>query len=83
MMNRDSHKPISDDELETLLTDTDFAQPPEHFVQDVMESINALPNRQVIQPTWWQWLALLGGGIPAFMQTIAFVFSAWNIANLG
>ena len=35
------------------------------------------------QPPWWQWAALIGGGIPALMQVLAFIFSAWNIASLG
>ena len=35
------------------------------------------------QSEWWQWAALIGGGIPAFLQVLAFIFSAWNVANLG
>ena len=35
------------------------------------------------QPEWWQWAALIGGGIPAFLQVLAFIFSAWNVASLG
>jgi hypothetical protein len=32
---------------------------------------------------WWQWVALIGGGIPALLQILAFIFSAWNVASLG
>lgn len=35
------------------------------------------------QSEWWHWAALIGGGIPAFLQVLAFIFSAWNVANLG
>ena len=35
------------------------------------------------QSEWWQWVALIGGGIPAFLQILAFIFSAWNVASLG
>ena len=35
------------------------------------------------QPEWWQWAALIGGGIPAFLQVLAFIFSAWNVTSLG
>jgi hypothetical protein len=83
-MSKQIQHPITDLELEQLLNDNDFAKVPEQFTQQVMASINALPQPvQQSQPTWWQWLALIGGGIPAFMQTIAFMFSAWNIASIG
>ena len=32
---------------------------------------------------WWQWVALIGGGVPALFQILAFIFSAWNVASLG
>jgi len=35
------------------------------------------------QSEWWQWAALIGGGIPALLQILAFIFSAWNVASLG
>jgi len=46
---------------------------------DANTSVNtALPTSE-----WWQWAVLIGGGIPAFLQILAFIFSAWNVASLG
>ena len=43
-----------------------------------------LVNSQVSQKSeWWQWVALIGGGIPALLQILDFIFSAWNVASLG
>lgn len=74
---------ISDNQLELLLKNNNLAHAPDHFTQTVMASINTSNESQKIKPTWWQWLALIGGGIPALMQTVAFMFSAWSIANIG
>ena len=40
-------------------------------------------NSSQPQSEWWQWVALIGGGIPALLQILAFIFSAWNVASLG
>jgi len=82
-MNKKNQTTITDDELDTLLQQTSFAQVPDRFEQHVMMKIDALPETHSSQPTWWQWLALVGGGIPALMQIAGLVFSAWNIANAG
>lgn len=40
---------------------------------------------EVAQETFiraWQWLALAVGGIPAMMQMLALIFSAWHIAAI-
>lgn len=74
---------ITDAELAHLLEGDAVVQPPQQFTHNVMASINALPDGRTNHTTWWQWLALIGGGIPALMQTLAFMFSAWNIANIG
>jgi hypothetical protein len=82
-MSKKPQNTITDSELDLLLEETGFVHVPEHFEQQVMESLNALPEPQTNKPAWWQWLALIGGGIPALMQIAAFVFSAWNIATVG
>jgi hypothetical protein len=82
-MSKHSKQNSFDDELEQLLQSNNFVQPPQQFTHNVMASINGLPDVHPNYPTWWQWLALIGGGVPALMQTVAFMFSAWNIANIG
>jgi len=88
---------LSDDALDTLLSEVDFLEVPQHFTNKVMQSIDEIADKkatnngsqhaddQVINaaPKWWQWAALIGGGIPALMQVLAFIFSAWNVSNLG
>ena len=43
----------------------------------------ASDNTAKPQSEWWQWAALIGGGIPALLQILAFIFSMWNVASLG
>jgi len=45
--------------------------------------IDTLLGAQSPKSEWWQWVALVGGGIPALLQILAFIFSAWNVASLG
>lgn len=75
---------ITDDELDELYGSVEFIQVPEQFGRDVLQSIAALPEyNRGVAPAWWQWLALIGGGIPALGQVAAFVFSAWSVVNVG
>jgi hypothetical protein len=82
-MNKQTNKAFTDSELDELLHINASATPPEQFTQQVMASINALPQTIQNRPTWWQWLALTLGGVPAIMQTLAFMFSAWHVAAIG
>lgn len=45
--------------------------------------IPSKPRAAHSKSDWWQWAALIGGGIPALMQVLAFIFSAWSVASLG
>lgn len=87
---------VSDDELDALLGEVDFLEVPQQFTNKVMQGIDELPqsaapsstssdgsNSSQSQSEWWQWVALIGGGIPALLQILAFIFSAWNVASLG
>ncbi|PWQ93088.1 hypothetical protein [Leucothrix arctica] len=77
-------KPITDDALNELLTNIETPPVPEYFSHNVMQAIEALPSEDIVtKPSWWQWLALIGGGVPAIMQLATFVFSAWHIASVG
>jgi hypothetical protein len=82
-MNKQNRGTITDSELDELLHINASVSPPEHFTQQVMKSINALPQTILNRPTWLQWLALTLGGIPAIIQTLAFIFSAWHVAAIG
>lgn len=85
--NQNSQQPLSDDALEALLGETEFAEIPPLFTNKVMQGIDNLPNTLPVESSsksdWWQWAALIGGGIPALMQVLAFIFSAWNVSSLG
>lgn len=77
-------KPMTDDALDKLLSDIDTPPVPEHFSHNVMQAIDALPYENIVaKPSWWQWLALIGGGIPAIIQLASFIFGAWHIASVG
>ena len=96
--NQSSHT-LSDEALDDLLGSTGFVEVPPLFTNKVMQEIDALPTSDhqesatskgvnasldTQSPTeWWQWVALIGGGIPAFLQILMFIFSAWNVASLG
>lgn len=82
-MKKHTSRALTDSELDELLYTNDSVSPPEDFTQQVMQSIRALPQTKQKQPTWWQWLALTLGGIPAIIQTLAFMFSAWHVAAIG
>lgn len=82
-MNKQNRKAITDSELDELLHVSASVSPSEHFTQQVMKSINTLPLTVQSRPTWWQWLALTLGAIPAIIQTLAFIFSAWHVAAIG
>ena len=94
--NNPSVHSVSDDELDALLGEVDFLEVPQQFTNKVMQGIDELPqsaattstssdgsNSSQSQSEWWQWVALIGGGIPALLQILAFIFSAWNVASLG
>ena len=85
--NINSQQSLSDDALEALLEKAEFAEVPQYFANKVMQEIDGLPDAMPVEShsksEWWQWAALIGGGIPALMQILAFAFSAWNIASLG
>ncbi|PWQ95604.1 hypothetical protein [Leucothrix pacifica] len=76
---------ISENDLDELLGNVDFAEVPEGFTQQVMQEIDQLPTPVATdqKTQWWQWAALISGGIPALFQLLAFIFSAWNVASLG
>ena len=94
--NQQGHT-LSDDELEALLNEAEFVEVSQQFTNKVMREIDELPeavnasdntidsilSAQSSKSEWWQWVALIGGGIPAFLQILAFIFSAWNVASLG
>lgn len=82
-MNKQTNKTFTDNEVDELLNSNAPVTAPAHFTQQVMASINALPQAIQNQPTWWQWLALTLGGVPAIMQTLGFMFSAWHVATIG
>jgi hypothetical protein len=86
-MNKQIQKSMTDIELDKVLEASDIVKPPADFTQSVMNSINGISNNvdntANTKVTWWQWLALISGGIPAITQTLALVFGAWNIANIG
>lgn len=69
---------FSDDELDDLLGDIELVAVPDNFTNKVLHEIEVSQKSE-----WWQWLALIGGGIPALLQILAFIFSAWNVASLG
>ena len=87
-MSNKQHNPstqrVSDHDLDVLLDELDFLEVPQQFTDNVMQQIDE-STQSVIKPKteWWQWFALIGGGIPAFLQILAFIFSAWNVASLG
>lgn len=88
MTDKHNSKPpyaVSENDLDDLLGNVDFADVPDNFTDDVMQKISELSAQpEAIQTTqWWQWAALISGGIPALFQILAFIFSAWNVANLG
>ena len=77
-------KPITDDALDELLTNIETPPAPEYFSHNVMQAIDALPSEALTtKPSWWQWLALIGGGVPAIIQLATFVFGAWHITSVG
>ena len=94
--NQQGHT-LSDDELEALLNEAEFVEVSQQFTNKVMREIDELPeavnasdntidsilSAQSSKSEWWQWVALIGGGIPALLQILAFIFSAWNVASLG
>lgn len=60
----------------------DLPQQQQYEHQNITQTQHPTSN-QPNNPTWWQWLALLGGGVPALMQIVAFVFGVWNMASVG
>ena len=87
---------LSDDVLDALLDEVEFVEIPQNFTNKIMQGIDASPNAKSMDlemlaegkeggspSDWWQWVALIGGGIPALMQVLAFIFSAWNVSSLG
>ena len=75
---------IDDKALDDLLNGIEVPEVPTHFSHNVMQAIDTLPEEAIVTtPSWWQWLALIGGGIPALIQLAAFIFSAWNIVSVG
>ena len=75
---------ITDEALDALLDDIETTTVPTHFSHNLMQKIDTLPDvKPVTKPSWWQWLALVSGGIPALMQLATFIFGAWHIASVG
>jgi len=75
---------ITDEALDALLSDLETPDVPTHFSHNVLQAIDALPEEQEnTSPNWWQWLALIGGGIPALVQLATFIFGAWHVVSVG
>lgn len=80
-----NHKPpiISDNELDDLLSHSDFLQPPDDFEQKVMQSINQQPQHDAVSVSGWQWVVLLASAISGLPQLLVFIFSVWTTVSAG